>query len=62
MALHGHTCGIGAAVPGMLHWSGRFTRSMKEQEGRAERRRSQMHGKVDQDKTCPKHIHIYIHF
>lgn len=35
-------------------------RSVKEQEGRAQRRRSQMHGKVDQDKTCPKHIYIHI--
>lgn len=36
-------------------------RSVKEQEGRAQRRRSQMHGKVDQDKACPKHIRIYIY-
>lgn len=45
MSLHSHTCGIGAAVPGMLHWC------RKEQGSWAERR-SQMHGKVDRNKTC----------
>lgn len=33
MALHGHTCGIGAAVPGMLHWSGRFTPKRERTRG-----------------------------
>lgn len=33
MVLHGHTCGIGAAVPGTLHWSGGFTPKRERTSG-----------------------------
>lgn len=38
MALRGHTCGMGAAVPGMLRWAGGFS---PERERTREQRREE---------------------
>lgn len=47
MALHGHTCGIRAAVPRRLCWSDKFTLEGERMTGQFE------------DKTSPKHIYLY---
>lgn len=62
MALHGHTCGIGAAVPGMLHWSGRFTPKRERTRGQGTKEEIPDAWEGGSGKKLALNIYIYTHF